>query len=476
MTTLSSPLQAWLPGLLFAVGLCLLGPWWGVFEMDTDEGLNLMKAMLVADGHEMFSEIWSDQPPLLTYILAGVHRIFGNDIAAARGTILFFSSLLIWALFRMVRREEGAMAAWVAVAILVSGTLYQRLSVSVMIGLPALALALLALDQMLGARGRLPRYALSGLLMALALQTKMFTVLLLPGLLLALWIDGRRFAVTWRTVGGTFGLALAGTFGGLALLAGPEFIDQLITPHLQAGLDKGFPYDRGADRLWSLLLDQPQYLVMGGLGVLLAWPWHKASRWIPVIGAVGASVALYRHTPLWIHQLLLIQIPLAWLAGCAAGRLVEGFRLPSMLWRGAAIGLGVLLVVGGGWLAVQQTTKTAALFHRSPTEREQLAVQALKARTGETRWLVTDRPIDGYYAQLPVIPPLAVYSLKRVRGGLLTPEQVAEWIRTYRPEQVSYRRFYMGKAVKAYLKEHYTKVEGLKAHLLYLRKDLSKDH
>ncbi len=42
-------------------------------QFDTDEGLNLMRSMLVVMGHPLYSEVSSDQPPLFTLILGLVH-------------------------------------------------------------------------------------------------------------------------------------------------------------------------------------------------------------------------------------------------------------------------------------------------------------------------------------------------------------------------------------------------------------------
>ncbi|GAB6052104.1 hypothetical protein JCM17960_09240 [Magnetospira thiophila] len=463
----------WFPALLFAAALCLLGPWWGVYEMDTDEGLNLMKAFLVAEGHHLYGEIWSDQPPVLTLVLAAVQQLFGPSVIAARATILLFSVLLLGALFRIVQREEGTVAAWVAVACLVSTALYQRLSVSVMIGLPALALALLALDQALGAAGRWQRQALSGFLMALSLQTKFFTLVLLPALLLAFWIDWRRRdALPGRRAGFAWIIAFCLTFGGLTLLAGPAFVSQLIAPHVQPGLAEAFPYDQGSNRFWPMLLEQPYLLTLAVLGLLLAWPWRRPSRWIPGLWVGMAGVVLYRHAPLWNHQLLLILIPLSWLAGMAGGALHSRLRDVVAGRRWAARALALALLGGGLWQFMVQGQQTVALFHRPTDANDRNAVAALSERAGRTRWLITDRPMDAYYARLPVVPPLAVYSLKRVRGGLLTPEQVVEILKTYQPEQVSYRRFYMGRAVQDYLSGPYEKLPGLTGQLLYIRKDL----
>ena len=50
-------------------------PFRKIFEIDPDEGINLIKGLLVEQGYSLYTEIWSDQPPLFTYFLAVVFRI-----------------------------------------------------------------------------------------------------------------------------------------------------------------------------------------------------------------------------------------------------------------------------------------------------------------------------------------------------------------------------------------------------------------
>jgi hypothetical protein len=55
-----------------------------VFQLNKDEGYNWAKARLVADGHELYDEIWSDQPPGLTWLLVGWSRLAGRGVPEAR--------------------------------------------------------------------------------------------------------------------------------------------------------------------------------------------------------------------------------------------------------------------------------------------------------------------------------------------------------------------------------------------------------
>ena len=61
------------------------------YSFHPDEGFNLIKGMLIAKGFRLYSDIWSDQPPLLSYIFAGLYRIFGNAVPVYRAFVLAVS-------------------------------------------------------------------------------------------------------------------------------------------------------------------------------------------------------------------------------------------------------------------------------------------------------------------------------------------------------------------------------------------------
>ena len=71
-----------LPPLLFIL-LVSVSHWWVAYEFGTDEGINLMKGALVANGFSLYSDIWSDQPPVLTFFLAGLELVFPYSVTSA---------------------------------------------------------------------------------------------------------------------------------------------------------------------------------------------------------------------------------------------------------------------------------------------------------------------------------------------------------------------------------------------------------
>lgn len=218
----------------FVVWVSVAGPWWAIYMQDPDEGLNLGKAALVAIGTPPYGRLWNDQPPFLTYILAALQWVAPGDVAAARAVILGFGCLTIFSLYRLVHRAGGHAAAIVATGLLGTSALFTNLSVSVMIGLPAIALALLAMDLASLPRRKVP-WALiaAGVVMGLSLQTKLFTLAALPALFWLAWSveDG----VSWRQRALSLLivlLSLGTSFALIVIIASEPLMTQLVGSHM----------------------------------------------------------------------------------------------------------------------------------------------------------------------------------------------------------------------------------------------------
>ncbi len=110
-------------------------------QFDSDEGLNLMRSMLVALGHPLYREVSSDQPPLFNQLLAILFRVTGFEVNPARVLVLLFSALLVWAGAQFLQLTSGKLAAIFFLPLVIMVPQFLRLSTSVMIGIPSLALA-----------------------------------------------------------------------------------------------------------------------------------------------------------------------------------------------------------------------------------------------------------------------------------------------------------------------------------------------
>ena len=469
-------LEPVVPAVLFLLILAAIGPWWSVYEFSADEGLNLMKAALFAEGHSLYDEIWSDQPPVLTVILSLVHTAFDGSVAAGRVTILATAGLLIWSLFRIVRRTEGRAAAWFAVIVLGSSSLFQELSVSIRIGLPAIAFAVTALDQALvaGARNQRWRFWVAGALFAVAVQTKFFVLVMAPALLLTTLCatDAEGKSVSNRN---RVALCLeilvpaCVVFLGLSWMTGADSAAQLVAPHVAAREARAFADSGGLGYLWNEVWKGGWAVaVLGVVGGLVARPWASRSRAAPLMWALTAAVVLAGHRPLWSHQVLLVVVPLAWMSGFLVAATGQA-RASESLWvrqtaRLIVGGLAVAVAIS----AVQSSKLTAKGFHRGSSKRERAASRSVALFAPISRWIFTDRPMDAYRAKLLVPPPMAVFSKKRLVTGNLATEHLIEVVETYKPEQISLRRFRPREGFLTYLESDYVPIAATRRRRHYV--------
>src|SRR5215211_4628523 len=146
-------------------------------QFDSDEGLNLMRSMLVSLGHPLYSEVSSDQPPLFTQILGLLLRVTGFEVNPARLLVLLFSTLLVWAGAQFLQQTWGKLAAILFLALVIMAPFYLILSVSVMIGVPAISLAAVSMlfVTVWHKEKRTLWLVLSGFALALSVLIKLFT-------------------------------------------------------------------------------------------------------------------------------------------------------------------------------------------------------------------------------------------------------------------------------------------------------------
>lgn len=440
-----------LPPLLFFLAIALFFPI-GDFQVESDEGVNLAKAIALENGHELYSDIWSDQPPVLTYILAAVIRVFGYQVTLSRLIIIFFAALLYWAFFQILYTHLGKGPALIGSIILFLSNPFTRLSYPIMVGLPAIALACVSLYALM-AWHRTEKRAwllLSAVVLGLSVMTKLFTGLLAPVFAIGLVVWEYRKAGSlknWRSLlspAWVWGLGFAVSAGLIVLVwVGFENISQLIDPHVSASNLEQFQNHR--------LSVSPPLLFLAAAGIFLA---VQQRKWILIypIGWFLASYAfLSTHSPVWDHQSLLVTVPAILLAAYAA---FEGIKFAYEFIRGQvsrqefslrafALPLafvGVLFYLSAfqipGFVDAMETPNLSELAEVSIGKGQKAILDTVVAYKEETQWMLTDLPMYAYRAGVPIIPETAVMTRKRVFTGNLSEERIIQAIRDYRPEQV----------------------------------------
>jgi hypothetical protein len=78
--------------VVFVLVVLLFFPFRFRIEFDADEGINAIKAMMVLRGYHLYSQIWSDRPPVFTVLLASWLRWSRPTSHAGRLMVLFFPS------------------------------------------------------------------------------------------------------------------------------------------------------------------------------------------------------------------------------------------------------------------------------------------------------------------------------------------------------------------------------------------------
>lgn len=429
--------------LLVASGYLLVMGWLSSirksYELNHDEGFDLMKALLVSRGHPLYAEIWSDQPPGFTYLLYWFTSAFGETPEVARLLTILLTSAMLGAIYDLVRREVQGAAGYAAgtLAVLSICLTFRFLifSSSILIGLPSIAFAILSWHGLVAyGRGR-SGLIFAGALFAFGLTIKFFILPFLP-ILLGLVLFRRchergALCPAWKELFWYgFGIVVV-LLGAL----GPVFLSgegaSLYAAHAGA---HAASTDPGTHSLNSFVRDDLWLVVPFLLGVF--WTARRKSS----IGATAisltliAALALAHHAPIWVHHRCLFLVPAGAVIGLGWGQTLE------LLFARAArsrrlIGAALLAALfGSSWVMMpeKRLSQVAKAFSRPTSEARELKVQAFIERSvPEGAVIVSVRQIYAYRLGLEVPPSLAVTSNKRFRAKLLTAEEfLREIVRT----------------------------------------------
>jgi hypothetical protein len=489
VTVLASPLiRRLLSHLLvpvaFVTALCAIGGWSEVFEQSPDEGFNVMKAFLWSEGYTMYDEIWSDQPPVFTALLRGWFAVFGKSVLAGRVLVLLLSAMLLWAFSRTLYSLAGFWPSVVGPLLLALSSQYAAVSVAILIGLPALTFATLAVYALVVYQTNHRRWLLllSSGLMALSLHTKLFTAPLLPLFPVGLYFIEKETALAasaFRRAARSFGLwfgCLMAVYFLVGWLCSVNYLDQLLAPHFCQQTRIAYEDPLQLQYLESILWDHWDYALaaMGSLVLLVG-----RNRWqavLPLVWLATVTLALIVHRPLRDHYTPLIIIPLCWGAALAVPVMMRSVRdwwneAGSQRWGKLAVAslMLMLFVPAVARVPVRADEAARSLGHRPSIEWPQVR-QDLSQYAAGTKWIFTDRPITAFYAGLRVPPEVAVFSHKRLLAGFFTPAEQLACLRRYKPEQVLLGRFQLDSLVLDHIDRCYTCINAGHEFRHYVRR------
>lgn len=460
------------------------------FEFDPDEGSSAMMAFLLMRGFPLYTQIWSDHPPLFIYLLAGAFRLFGAHIEVGRVLVLLLSSLFLWVTWRFLRLTWGVPHALAGAASVVLLPYYTSLSVSAMIGLPAIAFAGLSMLALVAWHQRhQPGWlVVSAVLLALSVLTKFFTAFLAPIFIVGILLEEKsraRASLPWGRLARPAILWLIAFLiitGGLGLsLMGVKALSPLFTTHLLARGSALYNTNPVVQSVFIQLREAWPTLILGLVGGALALCARKGASLYPLAWAVAATLVLSFQVPVWYHHQLLITLPGAMLAGIAVGEatrgLVQQWRQRALTFTTPIYGVVLLSFLVISTVRARQVYLDFILPPHlikptaQPASREAELLNEMSKYAARVTWVVTDLPIFPFRLGLATPPPLANVSEKRLASGELREEQIIRYIREYKAEMVLLGRFKLP-AVESAIRSDYKLVYTWGRKHLYLRRDL----
>src|SRR5947207_10183283 len=90
-------------GVLVAFGaLEFLVPIRTTVQIGADEGFELAKATLCLKGYKLYTDVWTDHPPLHTFLITEVLRNLTPSVAGPRLVTVAFATILLTSMFVML--------------------------------------------------------------------------------------------------------------------------------------------------------------------------------------------------------------------------------------------------------------------------------------------------------------------------------------------------------------------------------------
>jgi len=306
------------------------------FDRDSyDEGVYWQSLRLLAEGHTLYGQIFSSQPPAFLCSILPAYLTFGQSILAARmGVALLSLCGLLGALFvgKVLRGNSGAL---LALPLLVVSPLYLTESQTLQADAPSTALMLLALglaylwwEHPVGLAG----YVLAVLtanMLALSILSKLFGLAdLVPiGLLVLahLWRTrqqpaGKRWAYTGSLFAGACALLLTGLLLIVPFSSSFSALwDQVITFHTAAKAQSALTTsDNFSTLLHALATPLGVFALYGTVVSLIRREWHV----LPLMAwFLAIFYLLWQQLPLFPHHLVTLVPPLVLLAMMSVGPL-----------------------------------------------------------------------------------------------------------------------------------------------------------
>ena len=467
----------WFLGLaVFFLGIELLVPLGSAIKLGADEDYELSKVLLFLKGFHFYSEVWVDQPPLYTWLLAGIVQHTGFSVLGARLLTVCLALLLLGSLFRLALNLGNLRTAVLAVTLVIAAPGFLELASSCMVEVPTLTFVVAAFAVLSQpGRYRFPWLEIgAGLLFGIALQMKLIAVIYLPLTVLLLWLkhrlDLKQLFLSAFVIGGVAGL----TFLALNAMTGCSLelqLQQSWASHFSSA--KSFEYGSPAEHAFNpMLLFRNWDTVVPALvcaGVLLSRlrarsPLQFALGWLSLSLAIVST-----HRPWWACYYLHNAIPLCW---CAAITLDMAFT-----WAGSQKGriafVTIYLVVAGTWMGMRSYLEIMSM-RNSPKLFNSLVLSRINRYKPFTKYMFTDEEVYSFHAGIPMPPQLAEISLKRLWSGDMTNAKMVADLTEVKPGLILIGNQTAEQPYQDLLQREYRLVYQDSEHQLYALKSISR--
>jgi hypothetical protein len=443
------------------VGLCLFAVWAGfnlnTFAWDGDEGMNLMRTQMWRAGYDLYTDVWSDQPPGMMILIRLAFAAFGTSVQAGRAVTITLAVLGLLAVALIAHEAAGWSAAFSSVVLLATAPLFLRLSRAVMSSLPATCLATLSFALVLIYCRRAQRrwLLISGLAFGMSLLIKPLGVPVLAPIGLALLLLPAREQIAAQATVSDFVLwglgAVIPVVVSLGVFDGREMVAQIVGTTTNAQSAYTLTVATRLRRIADVLRQGHLGLVALGLYGVAVATWHRSPiALLLLIWLLVAVLAFAVYTPVWYHHAFLILIPLAIAAGIGLSWLADAFGLrraymvpddnPGPLRRRLrfpTVDVALAMIAVVAWLIfLPQTVREIRGSVRWSQPEAWTGLADLRALTQPGDYVITDYPIMAFRAHLLVPPGLATPSSKRLASGELSAHELQTFAERFQPTAV----------------------------------------
>jgi hypothetical protein len=448
-------------------------------EFGDDEGYEVIKGLMCNKGYHLYTDIWNDQPPIATFVLAAAFHVFGTTILTARLVAVCFALLMIVCFYCLILRRSGARCAILGTILFAAAPGTLVLFVSVMLECPAFATALLAycIGCRQGTNRKHVSLLFSGIVLGIALQIKLTAALVVPAIAIDLFLcTGKRIRIREIFPScAVWGAGLAGTFLLIGLTLGRGSLISSWTSHTHTQAVQGLDMPGDHTFQFRLLWNHAECWLAAGAGICIA-VYRERLREIafPLVLLTTVSIVHGFHRPWWNYYYLHFAVPLAWLAGWFLNDLIYRLQLraKNTTWGLFSPATGILCLLIAVVLAKSERRMEGSIKHLRgrPLVETNPIVRRMKMEATKTDWVYSESGIYAFHAGLKVIPELAVIMPKRFWSGQISNEAIINTCRRYKPTLFVVRSSSISQDLREYLNSDYNCAVADQSSQLYVHK------